>query len=527
MVPNPQDMANALAKFRSDPNASLAATARDFGLNFETFRRRVNGHRDLRQSHERFQKLSKAEEDEIVKQISSQCVSGFPMTRSDILELASYLLFLRSPGETLGKNWFPYFVRRNHDLTMVHTQRVEIARLLACTRERINAWFDLYKRVIEENNLGPADIWNMDETGCTMNAMKAREGIYTTKDTGLMYLARPPNRKNVTAIVCVSAAGASLVPHIIFDTTREHTQPAFQEHYGEDYVVHGSATSYTTMEIHHRWFEGCFVRSTGGVGRKRLLILDGASAHMRSDTRALAEIAGVILLFLPSHTSHLLQPLDVGVFSPLKTAFRKAQARATRITKGASVTRDTFFKSFSTAFKAAVTKRNACAGFSHTGLWPRNRRKALESPFITDLERSGAIDDEDVSLRHPPSTPRTVRTVSVLRDVLNLSPSTARSSRLLKAKIQRLCEDDDASSLLTSSIVAADRHAAAQEALIARLKHDATLMKESLDAARQQGRRVNYFDPNRHLHEDAGVSYGEIDLTRPAEDEDASNSLEQ
>ncbi len=31
----------------------------------------------------------------------------------------------------------------------------------------------------------------------------------------------------------------------------------------------------------------------------------------------------VYLVFLPAHTSHVLQPLDLSVFSPLKQAYRK------------------------------------------------------------------------------------------------------------------------------------------------------------------------------------------------------------
>ena len=520
MVPNPEVMAKALAEYRGDPSASMAAIARNFGLNQETFRRRVHGYRDMQQAHERFQKLSKAEEDEIVRLVASQCVDGFPMSKSDILEFASYLLFLRRRDQHLGKNWFHYFVRRNNDLQLIQTQRVEIARLLMCTKARISAWFDVYKKICDEHDLSPAAIWNMDETGCAMNDLKSREGVYTTTDTGLMYLARPPNRKNVTAIVCVSAAGRSLMPHVIFDSKRKNTEPALQHHYDENYTVHASETSFTTMEIHHRWFEGTFIPSTGGIGPTRLLILDGASAHKRSDTLALAKIAGVILLFLPSHTSHLLQPLDVGVFSPLKTRYRKELARATRITGGASVTRDTFFQCFSAAFQAAVTPTNARAGFSHTGLYPRNRRKALESKYIRDLEERGGSNDEDASQAHPPSTPRNTRTRSVLREVFNVSPSACRSTRHLKAKIQRICNDDESVTWLTQSLVDADRHAAAQAATIARLTHEKNLMSELLVLARQKGKRINYFDPNHLIHGIPDANYGELDLTRDEVDEE-------
>ena len=55
--------------------------------------------------------------------------------------------------------------------------------------------------------------------------------------------------------------------------------------------------------------------------RPVLLIFDGHSSHITIDVIEYARSNGLHLLCLPSHTSHILQPLDVGVFKSFKTFF--------------------------------------------------------------------------------------------------------------------------------------------------------------------------------------------------------------
>ena len=51
--------------------------------------------------------------------------------------------------------------------------------------------------------------------------------------------------------------------------------------------------------------------------------MDGHNSHVTIEVLQQAMKVGLDVLTLPSHTSHKLQPLDVGVFAPYKKAFRK------------------------------------------------------------------------------------------------------------------------------------------------------------------------------------------------------------
>ena len=57
-----------------------------------------------------------------------------------------------------------------------------------------------------------------------------------------------------------------------------------------------------------------------------LLIMDGYGTHMSIELIELAQSNGVHLLCLPSHTTHILQPLDVGVFKSFKSNFSRLAA---------------------------------------------------------------------------------------------------------------------------------------------------------------------------------------------------------
>jgi hypothetical protein len=56
---------------------------------------------------------------------------------------------------------------------------------------------------------------------------------------------------------------------------------------------------------------------------KRLLILDGHSSYLTPEFDAFCKENAIIYLYISLYTSHLLQPLDVGVFGLLKRLYRK------------------------------------------------------------------------------------------------------------------------------------------------------------------------------------------------------------
>lgn len=68
------------------------------------------------------------------------------------------------------------------------------------------------------------------------------------------------------------------------------------------------------------WFRDVFVPkvTVSSEGRPVLLIYDGHGSHVVAEIRKLAIDNNIHLYKLPPHTTHKLQPLDVGIFGPIQ-----------------------------------------------------------------------------------------------------------------------------------------------------------------------------------------------------------------
>ena len=70
-----------------------------------------------------------------------------------------------------------------------------------------------------------------------------------------------------------------------------------------------------------KWLREVFEPSTRekAAGKPHLLICDGHDSHITASWITHCMKNNIIFMVLPPHSSHLTQPLDVGVFGPLKT----------------------------------------------------------------------------------------------------------------------------------------------------------------------------------------------------------------
>jgi hypothetical protein len=108
---------------------------------------------------------------------------------------------------------------------------------------------------------------------------------------------------------------------------------------------------------------------------RNLLIVDRHNSHITIDVVRKARDVGVDMLTLHFHTSHALQPLDVAVFKPFKTVFRAIRDQSSFQNIGYLVRKEDLATWVSQVLKRAMTKKNICAGFKATGIWPLNKRK--------------------------------------------------------------------------------------------------------------------------------------------------------
>ena len=81
-------------------------------------------------------------------------------------------------------------------------------------------------------------------------------------------------------------------------------------------------TGYVKTDKFYTWFTRAFVPNCGRA-RPVVLVMDNHDAHISAELIHAARENEVVLVGLPSHTTHLLQPLDVHINGPLKQKVRK------------------------------------------------------------------------------------------------------------------------------------------------------------------------------------------------------------
>jgi hypothetical protein len=134
---------------------------------------------------------------------------------------------------------------------------------------------------------------------------------------------------------------------------------------------------------------------------------DGATSHINVSLVEWARKHKVILFVLPAHTSHLLQPLDVGCFGPFKSAFYKLCQELMRSNPGKIITRYDICSLACRAHTKALTVGNAVASFKKSGIYPYNPDVIREDQFATSLATNSQPVATNTALELADTTPQT------------------------------------------------------------------------------------------------------------------------
>ena len=174
---------------------------------------------------------------------------------------------------------------------------------------------------------------------------------------------------------CICADGNTITSLIIFKGESLSTA-WIPQHIPEDWRFSCNTRGWTSNVHGLEWLRRCFEPATRykAEGQTRVLICDGHDSHISAEFIAHCINNNIILLILPPHTSHLLQPLDVGVFGPLKKA---VSARLDRIirTDVNRVQKSEFVECYMKAKISAFTSMNIQSGWRGAGLFPIDRVK--------------------------------------------------------------------------------------------------------------------------------------------------------
>lgn len=129
----------------------------------------------------------------------------------------------------------------------------------------------------------------------------------------------PENREYLSSFECVGEGG-DVLPNMLILSGKQHLEKWFEgNNLDNDVAFAMNDSSYSNDEISLEWLEH-FDRHTRKKkkGVWRVLIMDGAKSHTHSEFVRVCYSKNILPFRLPPHITHLLQPLDVVCFQPLK-----------------------------------------------------------------------------------------------------------------------------------------------------------------------------------------------------------------
>jgi hypothetical protein len=217
-----------------------------------------------------------------------------------------------------------------------------------------------------------ADLYNFDETGFMMGMITATMVVTRAERRGRAKTVQPGNREWVTVIQGVNALGWCVPPFIVvkgaYHLANWYTESALPP----DWAIKPTTNGWTDNETGLEWIQH-FEKHTAHrkTGVYRMLVIDGHESHVSAEFDRFCKDHNIITISMPPHSSHLLQPLDVGCFSPLKRAYGR-QIEVLMKSHINHVTKDNFFIAFKDAFYTVFTEYNVKAGFRGAGLVPHD-----------------------------------------------------------------------------------------------------------------------------------------------------------
>ncbi|XP_039752852.1 uncharacterized protein LOC120628493 [Pararge aegeria] len=299
--------------------------------------------------------------------------------------------------KSAGRDFLTGFFQRHPDLSIRKPEATSINRILGFNKAEVDQFFENLEKVMSKYHFPPSQIYNMDETGVT-----------TVQDTEKIIAPRGQKRigavtswergKNVTAICAMSASGSFIPPLFIFP--RQRHSPQLEKDGPPGAVYTCSHNGWTNESIYIKWLRHFIGFSKPTAEQPVLLIMDNHNSHCTLEAWKVAKANHVVMLSIPPHSSHRLQPLDVTFFGPFKRAYNKECDIFMKSRNMVKITPYDIAGLFNKAYARVASLDKGISGFKATGIFPMNPAVFSEEDFVAVDEVQKLLEQEQPSIEH-------------------------------------------------------------------------------------------------------------------------------
>lgn len=417
--PDPKTMEFAVKKVVDD-GKSLRSTAFEYAISKTTLQRYVNKYKASKETNNqelpRFtpnyrssQVFTAEEENLLASYLLQACKLHHGLTYKQCRKLAYEFASknglkypeLWNENGMAGVEWLKGFMCRNQNLSLRTPEPTSLARSTAFNHNVVNEFFDNLAAVYEkiDTNISPERIWNIDETALTTVHKPGRIiSLKGSKQVGKM----TSGERGILVTVCcsVNALGNSIPPFMIFPRKNFKAHMIANAPQGTLGVAHPSG--WMTVENFVKFLEHFTKYVRCSKDHPVILIMDNHASHVSVESITFAKDNGITLLTIPPHTSHKLQPLDRGVYYPLKHNYNIACDNWMVNHPGTPMSIYNISVCLGFAFPRAFTPSNIISSFACTGIWPYNKAIFHEDEFLTSYVTDRPLPEPDIEGNHQP-----------------------------------------------------------------------------------------------------------------------------
>ena len=314
--------------------------------------------------------FSKYEEEQLGKHLEKMASFGYGLSRSQTISLASeYAVSVgrRSSEKPLTKHWLYGFLSRWPNFKVVKPSSLSHYRAQSCTPETIEHYYSELKKLIDDIGLSdkPELIYNIDEKGVNCE----HKPMQVLCKTDQKPQAVTSQRETVTLIAAGNAIGTCIPPFFVFKGRRMMPSLLNNVSSGTSGIV--SRSGWSNTEVFKMYLANHFLKYVQGADdAQKLVLYDGHRSHIHPDIIEWAKQHNITLFVLPPHTSHILQPLDVGCFGPLEKFYNQESQKFMLDNREKVITWYEVASLVCKVYSKALSVPNLVSSFQKTGIYP-------------------------------------------------------------------------------------------------------------------------------------------------------------
>ena len=313
------------------------------------------------------------------------------------------------------------------------------------TNNVVSSFFDMLEAAIEDAGMKDSPdlaerLHNCDEAGLATNPVNKK--VFIPKNEKNAYLrAAGAGKTSYSILFCISATGKICPPFVVYKG--KHLYQAWTSGGPNDTSYGVTVSGWMEDVVFEDWFTKHYLKWASTFKKPCILFLDGHGSHLTYNVVKSAQENGIIMICLPPHTSHELQPCDVGFFRPLKVIWKdvlKSWFRETRM----QIVDKAVFPALLGKLWLKLKPSSAVAGFTGSGLYPVDREKVKKRVIHTTADETDYQNTAD--------TPRKLLRKAIV-DAVTPSPSEETKNAMKNSKRKRRRVQANVGEILTSADV--------------------------------------------------------------------------